>query len=62
MKQAGKAHWLTIAGILSVFVVAGLFFFGKDPVATTAGDFMSALAKGDVDTLTEAEEKVAVHG
>lgn len=53
MKQAGRAHWLTIAGILSVFVVAGLFFFGKDSAATTAGDFMSALAKGDVDTLTE---------
>ena len=53
MKQAGKAHWLTIAGILSVFVVAGLFFFGKDSAATTAGEFMSALAKGDVDTLTE---------
>jgi hypothetical protein len=53
MKQAGKAHWLTIAGILSIFVVAGLFFFAKDPVAKTANDFMVALAKGDVDTLTE---------
>lgn len=53
MKQAGKAHWLTIAGIVSIFVVAGLFFFAKDSAATTASDFMSALAKGDVDKLTE---------
>ena len=53
MKQAGKAHWLTIAGILSIFVVAGLFFFAKDPVGETANDFMVALAKGDIDTLTE---------
>lgn len=53
MKRAGRAHWLTIAGILSVFVVAGLFFFGKDAATTTAADFMSALAKGDVETLTE---------
>lgn len=51
MKQAGKAHWLIVAGIASLLVVLGLFFFGKDNAALTASEFMKALGKGDVDKL-----------
>jgi hypothetical protein len=53
MNRAGKAHWLTVAGIASVLVVAGLFMFGKDDAGETASAFMTALAKGDVDKLTQ---------
>jgi len=53
MKRAGKAHWLVIAGLASLVVVAALFAFGRDSAGDAAHDFMSALAKGDVDKLTE---------
>lgn len=53
MKQAGKAHWLVIAGIASILVVVGLFLFAQDSAGDTAHRFMTALAKGDVETLTE---------
>ena len=53
MKRAGKAHWLVIAGIASILVIAGLFFFGKDGAGETARNFMMALSKGDAQTLTD---------
>jgi hypothetical protein len=53
MKRAGKAHWLTLAGIVSIFIVIGLFLFAKDDVAETTGGFMNALARGDVGRLVE---------
>lgn len=53
MHRAGKAHWLTILGILSIFVIAFLAFFSRDSAASTAADFMVALSKGDAKRLTE---------
>jgi hypothetical protein len=53
MYQAGRAHWLTIAGLASLLVVAGLFFFGQDRAGKVAHAFMTALGEGDVDALVQ---------
>lgn len=53
VKQAGRAHWLIVAGITSVLLVVGLFLFARDSAAETATGFMTALSKGDVDKLVE---------
>jgi hypothetical protein len=53
MKQAGRAHWLILAGVASVIAVVVLFLFAKDSTTDTAGAFLRALGKGDVDTLVD---------
>jgi len=53
VKQAGKVHWLIVAGIVSVVLVVGLFLFARDSAAETASGFMKALGSGDVDTLVK---------
>ncbi len=42
-----------LAGIVSIALVGVLFLFSGQSPRSTAADFMSALAKGDVDKLTE---------
>lgn len=52
-KQAGRISFVLLASILSLLLVLVLFLFnGKNP-ATTATEFMSALAKGDIKTLSK---------
>lgn len=53
MRESGRASLIVIAGIACALLVAGLFFFSGESPTAAAGDFMNALAKGDVDTLTE---------
>ncbi|HRK21582.1 MAG TPA: DUF4878 domain-containing protein [Fimbriimonadaceae bacterium] len=53
MHRSGKAHWLTIVGILSVVAIGALMLFARDSAGSSAGQFMTALGKGDVDTLTK---------
>jgi len=51
-RQSGRISIVAIAGIVSVLLVATLIFFNGESPRTAAADFMSALAKGDVDALT----------
>ncbi len=53
MKQAGRAHWLIVAGVASVVLVIGVFLFGKDSAGEAASGFMTALGSGNVDRLVE---------
>lgn len=53
MKQNGRVHWIglvALVGIVGLFVL--IAFSGVSPVSV-AGDFMTALAKGDTNKLTE---------
>lgn len=53
MKQSGRVHWLTVAGVASFFIIAGLIFFAPPSPSTAAVNFMDALAKGNTQTLTD---------
>lgn len=53
MRRAGKAHLITIAVLLGLAVLGVLLMFSGDNPMGAASRFMSALAKGDVDTLTK---------
>ncbi len=52
-RQSGRISFLAIAGLLSVMLVGVLFAFNGTSPRTAAAEFMSALAKGDVDKLTD---------
>lgn len=53
MHRSGKAHWLTIVGILSIVLIGVLALFSRDSPAATAGSFMDALGDGDLDKLVD---------
>lgn len=53
MVRAGRAHWITIAGIAGAVALAIVLYFGGDSPTSVANRFLVALAKGDVETLVE---------
>lgn len=57
MKQSGRAHWLVILGAVGFIALVGLLFAGGSAPSPVAGEFMVALAKGDVNKLTELTYK-----
>lgn len=52
MNRRGRISLLGIFGILCVALFIALFAFGKESLTSVGSRFMSALGKGDVDTLT----------
>lgn len=52
MKRAGRVSFLMLVGIVAVVGVIVLLFFGRANPTAAASQFMEALAKGDVPTLT----------
>lgn len=53
MKTAGKVHWMTVAGIAGIVLVIGIFMMGGESPQFKASEFMTALGKGDVQTLAK---------
>ena len=53
MNQSGRVSVLGILGLLSFVLIATLLFLSRESLNSVGGRFMSALAKGDVDTLTK---------
>jgi hypothetical protein len=53
MKRAGRVNILTVAVLACVVVIFSMFFIGRENIGSVGAKFMSALAKGDVDTLTD---------
>lgn len=53
MLRSGKAHWITIFGILGVIALIAIFLISGESPTGVANRFLVALAKGDVDTLTD---------
>jgi hypothetical protein len=51
--QSGRISFVALAGVLCVGMVALLFAFSGQTPRSAASEFMSALAKGDVDKLAE---------
>lgn len=52
MRQAGRANLLVIATIVMAAFIASALLLGRDSMSSTCGKFLGALAKGDVETLT----------
>jgi hypothetical protein len=53
MKRSGRVHILVVLAVVAVVVFGFLIFFSGSGPTQTASDFLIALAKGDVDKLTE---------
>ncbi len=53
MRVAGRISLVYVAAIAGVVVVSGLLLMGRESLTAVGGRFMSALAKGDVNTLTK---------
>jgi hypothetical protein len=53
MRRSGKAHWITIAGILGLLAIVLVFFIGGETPSGVTNRFMIALAEGDVNTLCD---------
>jgi hypothetical protein len=53
MKQSGRVNLLLLGAIVCIAVLGFVFLSGRESVTTVGSRFMSALAKGDVDTLTK---------
>ncbi|HZH97642.1 MAG TPA: hypothetical protein VEX38_01610 [Fimbriimonadaceae bacterium] len=53
MRRAGRASLVSILVIVCLLGVISLLFLPKDSAASTASQFMSALAAGDAEALTE---------
>jgi len=51
--RSGRISFVAIAGVLSLALVALLLFSNGQSPRSAAAEFMSALASGDVDKLTE---------
>lgn len=51
--QAGRVNVLAIGGIVCLALIVFVLFAGRESTATVGARFMTALAKGDVDTLTQ---------
>lgn len=53
MKSRRKPHFLTVFTALGLVLIFGLLAFSKQSPATVGSQFMSALAEGNVDKLTD---------
>lgn len=53
MKQNGRVHWLGLVALVGIIGLLVLIAFSGSSPASAAGAFMTALAKGDVDKLTD---------
>ena len=53
MRQSGRINILGAAGLISIFLIAFMFFGARESLTTVGARFLSALAKHDVDTLTK---------
>lgn len=53
MKQSGRASLIMLATAAMVILLGMIFLFGKESLTSVGTRFMSALARGDVDTLTK---------
>ncbi len=53
MKVRGRASLLLILCVAAALLVVGVLLFSKEGVTTSATRFMSALAQGDVKTLSD---------
>jgi hypothetical protein len=53
MKQSGRVHILTVAAIAGLIVIAVMMLFSRESLSSVGARFMTALSKGDVDTLTK---------
>jgi hypothetical protein len=53
MKQAGRANWLMVVGLIGIVVVAVIFLTSGESASSAAGRFMVALGQGKVDDLTK---------
>src|SRR5579862_4130065 len=52
-RQSGRISIVAIAGVLCLLLIGILLFSTGESPRTSAAEFMSALAKGDVDGLTK---------
>jgi hypothetical protein len=53
MKRAGKVHWMVVIGLMGVLAIIVLLTMSKENPETVASKFLSALAIGDDEKLTE---------
>lgn len=53
MNQSGRVSLVAVLGVVAVVVVTALLFMSRESLTSLGGRFMTALSKGDVDTLTE---------
>ncbi len=53
MLRSGKVHFFTLIAIVSAVLVLALFFLGGSSPRSAAGEFLDALARGDVQKLSE---------
>jgi hypothetical protein len=53
MNRFGRINMVLVVGIMVVVLLAFVIFVTRESVTTVGSRFMSALAKGDVNTLTE---------
>lgn len=53
MRRTGRVSPIAILVVLGIFALVALLFFSTESPAATGTRFMNALAKGDVNTLTE---------
>jgi hypothetical protein len=53
MNRSGRVSLLGILGLGSILLIVALLFLSRESLNSVGGRFMTALAKGDVDTLTK---------
>ncbi len=53
MLRAGRVNFIMVAGLASIVILFFLLFFTRNSPTNTVGDFLTALAKGNVDQLVE---------
>ena len=53
MKSSGRVSLVALLSVVAIGIFVSVFFFSKESLSSVGGRFMTALAKGDVDTLTK---------
>ena len=53
MRQAGRGNWILVSLIAVVLGIVGLFVFSGESPLTASHKFLTALGKGDAETLTD---------
>jgi hypothetical protein len=53
MRRAGRVNIVLVGALVAIIMIGGVILMGRQSVTTVAAKFMTALAKHDVDTLTE---------
>ena len=56
MKRSGRIHWLILIGIVGLVALAVLLFVGGTGPTVVADKFLTALSKGDVNTLADLSD------